>query len=157
MARARVADSVSYFERRSIPEPNTGCWLWLGAAQWSGYGVIRTRQKTARAHRAAYEAATGNRLPSSIDVCHRCDNPACVNPDHLFAGSRTDNMRDCSNKGRLRLPTLIGEACPAAKLSSADVLAIRTDSRSQRVLGRLYGVDKGTIAAIRNRTTWRHL
>lgn len=148
---------TSYFYDRSIPEPNTGCWLWLGAVSLNGYGVIRKDGKAQRAHRASYFAATGVQLSSGIDVCHRCDTRCCVNADHLFPGTRKDNMRDCANKGRIRLPNLSGEDCPASRLTAAEVLRIRQDARSNRQIAINYGVDKGTIAGIKNRTTWKSL
>lgn len=147
---------TEFFLSRSIPEPNSGCWIWAGAMSWNGYGAVRAGNRTTRAHRASYLAAHGFQdLPRSIDVCHRCDNRCCVNPDHLFIGSRASNMRDASEKGRVRPPALAGEACPAAKLTADQVRSIRNDKRSQRELGRVYGVDKGTIAGIRKGLTWR--
>ena len=146
---------LSYFLERSSPEPNSGCWIWMHARNWKGYGVIRTGGKTVRAHRVAYECATGKRAPQQADVCHRCDNPTCVNPGHLFVGSRSDNMKDCSAKGRLLTPFLKGEECPASKLTAEQVRSIRRDNRSQRKIASTYGVDKGTIAHIKNGKTWR--
>ena len=75
-----------------IPEPNTGCWLWLGFISPDGYG-------TRLAHRRAWELARGP-IPDGMLVCHRCDVRHCVNPDHLFLGTHLDNMRDMIRKGR---------------------------------------------------------
>ncbi|MBY8918785.1 HNH endonuclease [Nitratireductor sp. L1-7-SE] len=150
--------TLAYFEERSIPEPNSGCWIWLGALhKRHGYGAVRAYGSTTRAHRLCFEVTSGQKLPSSIDVCHTCDVRCCVNPDHLFMGTRTDNMQDCSAKGRIVVPELRGESCPAAKLTEAQVLAIRADPRSQRAIAIAYGVDKGTIAHIKHRKTWRHI
>ena len=150
--------TIQYFEERSSPEPNSGCWLWLGAIQRNGYGVIRFGGSNRRAHRACWEVAHGVTLSRQIDVCHRCDTRSCVNPDHLFAGTRVENMQDCIRKGRFSpIPVLSGEASPSARLSEADVLAIRADSRSQRVIAAAFGVDKGTIAHIKHRKTWRQI
>lgn len=148
--------TVNYFFERSIPEPNSGCWIWLRAhSEINGYGVVRTEKRTTRAHRLAYQVAFGVIVPRYLDVCHHCDVRCCVNPDHLFVGTRTDNMRDCANKGRIKVPRLEGDNSPNSKLNSCQVLAIRADARSQRAIARHYGVDKGTIAAIRKRSTWR--
>jgi hypothetical protein len=142
---------------RSMPEPNSGCWIWLGAIRSNGYGAINIEKKTRSAHRLAYEIANKKSVPSNLDVCHRCDVRACINPDHLFVGTRKDNMVDCANKGRNFVPLLRGEESPNSKLTVRQVLAIRKDSRSIRALGRAYGVDRGTIASIVHRKTWRHI
>jgi hypothetical protein len=146
--------TVAYFRERSLVDPETGCWLWLCAAGSNGYGAVSYRGRRAIAHRVAYQVATGREVPRGIDVCHHCDVRRCVNPDHLFEGTRADNMADCAKKGRIRTPTGSGEACPAAKLTAEQVRAIRADSRSGRELGRVYGVDKGTIQHIRAGRTW---
>lgn len=147
--------TLAYFRERSVVDPTTACWVWTGAAGWNGYGAMSYGGRRATTHRVAYQVATGRRLPSGVDVCHRCDVRACVNPDHLFEGSRADNMADCSRKGRIRTPMLRGEDCPAAKLTAAQVRAIRVDPRSNRATARAYGVDKGTISGIRRGFTWR--
>lgn len=77
------------------------CWIWTGLLQKSGYGVIKRKQKAVRAHRAAYELYVGP-IPTGLHVLHRCDNPPCVNPQHLFLGTHVDNMRDMEKKGRAK-------------------------------------------------------
>lgn len=150
--------TVSYFLDRSVTEPNSGCWLWDGAIDARhGYGAIRYKRKTARAHRKSYEIANNCSVLPGVDVCHRCDVRCCVNPDHLFVGTRADNMRDCSRKGRIKIPGFAGEQLPQAVLKESQVIAIRLSTQSQRSLARQYGVDKGTIAQIIHRKTWRHI
>lgn len=76
------------------------CWLWMGARQVSGHGVLGIRgSKLGRAHRVSYELCIGP-IPPGMSVCHRCDNPPCVRPDHLFLGSQADNIADMKAKGR---------------------------------------------------------
>lgn len=101
-------------EALSIPEPNTGCWLWLGAIHRDGYGVLcaggGNRPPILRAHRASYAQKNGP-IPDGLFVCHKCDNPLCVNPAHLFLGTHRDNMRDMVAKGR----STFGDKNPSAK------------------------------------------
>ena len=80
-------------------DPGTGCWPWLGCLTGGGYGQIRNSGRYQQAHRAAWELKYGP-IPEGLVVCHRCDNPRCVRPDHLFLGTATDNMRDMYSKGR---------------------------------------------------------
>jgi hypothetical protein len=96
--------SPAWWEAMTIPEPNSGCLLWLGYACPQGYGRVSVRGKRNRsctAHRAAYECAHGP-FDESLTVCHSCDTPLCVNPDHLFIGTQKENLRDMRAKGRAR-------------------------------------------------------
>jgi hypothetical protein len=94
-------------------------------------------------------------IPKGMDVLHRCDNPPCINPEHLFLGTQADNNADRDAKGRCRVAH--GEKQHAAKLTQAQVLAIREDRRSQRKIAAAYHVNQGTISSIKLRKTWRHV
>lgn len=138
--------------RRFLSKVRTGenCWEWIGAIGTHGYGRFGVDNKTVQAHRFMFELVY-SRIPfSEIDVCHRCDNKKCVRPDHLFLGTRKDNMRDCSEKKRNRF----GESHPSARLSAAQVVEIReqyaSGNTSQAELGRRYGVDSSNISRIVN-------
>ncbi len=140
----------------TIPEPNSGCWLWLGPAQNMGYGVVNYQRKAHLAHRIAYEITNGP-IPEGMEICHRCDVPLCVNPDHLFMGSHAENMGDCRKKGRIRIPGFQGSAHGNAKLSESDVRAIRADGRSLNFLAAKYKISKTTVSEIKSRKSWTHI
>lgn len=94
--------AVARFEAKYIPEPNSGCWLWLGPVKIGrrqGYGQFTLEGKTVGAHRAAWRLFRGT-IPDGLFVCHKCDVRTCVNPDHLFLGTHVDNMVDMESKGR---------------------------------------------------------
>lgn len=139
-------------EDSSIPEPNSGCWLWNKDAYSTGYGRFYDRELKGRqqllAHRVSYEANIGP-LSRRDCICHKCDNPICVNPDHLFKGTHADNMRDCSAKGRAKVPRLMGSDHPQSKLQDNDIIAIRRDRRSLRLIAKEYQVSRASISNIK--------
>lgn len=88
-------------------EVEGGCWEWQGARSHSGtgYGQVRVGLKILSAHRVAWELATGRPIPTGLFICHSCDNRSCINPSHLFLGTRSDNMKDAYAKGRIAMPS----------------------------------------------------
>ncbi|MEN5115875.1 HNH endonuclease signature motif containing protein [Luteimonas sp. TWI662] len=87
-------------QERSIPVPEAGCWLWTRSVGSNGYGRDSTgKHSYVEAHRSSFIAFKGQ-IPDGLCVCHRCDTPSCVNPDHLFLGTRSENLRDAYRKGR---------------------------------------------------------
>lgn len=95
-----MTDLRQRFERKIIGEPNTGCWLWLGALDACGYGRIAVSGKNQTAHRVSWEMAFGQ-IPAGLHVLHKCDVRCCVNPSHLFVGSHRENMQDAQRKGKM--------------------------------------------------------
>lgn len=133
------------------------CWEWTAALSSTGYGQIGVNRKLIFAHRFSYVLHYGN-IPEGLFVLHKCDNPKCVNPDHLFAGTQTDNMQDCSKKGRHAHTSTKGEKCGASKLKEKDVIEIRSMGHmGSYKLSAIYNVAQCTIRRILARTTWRHI
>lgn len=137
------------------------CWEWTASRLPRGYGLIKRNRsdpkgRNAYAHRVSWEIHYGE-VPDGKCVLHECDNPGCVNPDHLFIGTDKDNMRDCAQKGRLGGCSLMnwkGERSPVAKLTNYAVRDIRKSRKSLSVLALKYGVTKGTIWKVKTGLTW---
>ena len=142
------------FERFVSPEPNTGCWLWTGAHDASGYGHFGVASSTPnRAHRVAYRLYCGEIPPGAI-VRHKCDTPACVNPNHLLLGSSADNASDRSERGR----TAVGERNGKSKLTPELVRKIRgMTNLSERAIAAQIGVHRGAVSAVLSGRTWGHV
>lgn len=151
--REMAARFWSKVDRSGGPD---ACWLWIGSRNWQGRGLFWFGKLPLNAPRVMWELTKGQPLPEM--VCHRCDNPTCVNPDHLFAGTHADNMRDRSDKMR----HAHGERHGCAKLTEDDVAEIRRSYISgspefgQHVLARRYGVHPATIRRVVSGKTWRH-
>jgi len=99
-APIKINTLENIFER-CTPEPNSGCWLWLGTLSPRGYGQLTGDNRTAYpVHRRAYELKHNCTIPKGIYACHKCDVRLCANPDHIFLGTQSDNITDCARKGR---------------------------------------------------------
>ena len=147
------------FKEKFIKLNSGSCWIWQGAKQSYGHGLFRVggrKGKLERAHRVAWELTYGP-VPDGVWVLHKCDNGACVNPDHLYLGDHKKNMQDMVDKGRSKLCGPKGENSHLHKLTAKDVLAIRASFTSGVMLANQYGVTKANISAIRNRKSWRSL
>jgi len=153
--------TLTDFMRHVEFEPNTGCWLWSGAPGAGGYGVIRHDRRYQKAHRVSWALHNGFMPPRTVKVCHHCDTPACVNPDHLWLGSQADNVADMMAKGRHRSVPRFGDDNPMAALNGDQVWeirhALRTGKWSQAAIARSYGVSKMTVCRISNWQTWPHI
>lgn len=137
-------------------EPDV-CWPFTGGKN-KGYGQIKKLVNGVwvqyGAHRAAYECVYGE-LARGLEVDHTCNNPACCNPKHLQAVSRSENMKLIFKRGRGRFATGFGASNPRAKLTRQDVADILADPRSSRALAAVYGCDKATILRVRSGKTYR--
>ena len=137
---------MSSFEERN------GCWLWDGDLKESGYGLFCAFGKKWAAHRASWMLFRGP-IPDGLHVLHRCDVRNCVNPDHLWLGTHSENMQDMTAKGRRRGPA--GEAATWAILDEAKVREILASDEPGAALARRFGVGSTTIYAVRNGRTWK--
>lgn len=143
-----------WFWSRVEAEPNTGCLLWMGMRHVGNYGRVRLNGRLELAHRVAYQLVVGP-IPAGLNVLHRCDNPPCCNPAHLFVGTQLDNVRDRDLKGR----QAHGERSGAARLTAEQVRAIRERYAREPVgahaLAREYGVHPSVISCLVSGKTWR--
>lgn len=135
---------------KHVAARDNSCWQWMGYTNPKGYGRMWLNGKLHMAHRASYILNNGH-IPDGMHVLHRCDNPSCVNPAHLFIGSNDDNVKDKMTKGRHRPIALFGSANPATKLTDEQVRAIRTEREKGQLvseIARVYGVSNSLISLI---------
>ncbi len=142
------------FDAKWTPEPFSGCWLWTNVLNSRGYGNLVFNDKQYRAHRVSWELHRGA-IPKGMCVCHSCDTPPCVNPDHLWLGTHLDNALDKTRKGRHRATP--GERHGMSKLTAQQVIFIRSSSKSNKELAAMFGVLGANVSHIRHRRSWRHL
>lgn len=146
------ARAIARFEASYVPEPNTGCWLWLGGHTPAGYGQIWYSGRQGYAHRFAYELFRGP-IPSGYDIDHLCRQRACVNPAHLEPVTHLVNVR----RGLVGQGCTRGESSATSKLTAAQVQTIRQDSRSNEAVARVFGVSSAAIQKIRSGKGWQWL
>lgn len=155
-AAPHYANPSDAFEARTVKDLATGCLLWVGSHDEKGYGQLRINRKIVKAHRFSWKAAHGD-IPDGMLVLHRCDNPPCVNPSHLFLGTHTDNSHDMDAKGRRVNNQAKGAMCHAAKLTDEDIVAIRSDTRRQVDIAADYGVTQSNVSKIKLKQAWAHV
>ena len=136
-----------------MPEPNSGCQLWLGSVKRTGYGTVKSKaQGQLLTHRAAWQVAFGP-IPHGMHVLHKCDVRSCVNPAHLSLGTNLQNIADKVAKGRQCRGAMNGNAL----LTDDIVRAIRRDPCNNREAARIYGVSYYTIWDVRTGRSWKHV
>ncbi len=148
---------IEFFHDRVMVDPKTNCWVWMMCRNKRGYGYFRTEGKNKQAHRGAWETAFGP-IPEGMFVCHKCDNPPCCNPEHLFLGTPQDNSTDMVSKQR-QAPQ-IGALNGNTELKEHDVSIIKMLlplGVKQRHLAQLYGVSRSNIANISTGVSWTHV
>ncbi len=156
---SEMGSVTSRFNERWMPEPYSGCWLWMGTIHYKGYGVIyvgfkNNRPKWEQSHRVSWEIHRGT-IPAGMCVLHRCDTRSCVNPNHLFIGTKTDNNLDRDNKGRHI--ALRGENHGMSKLTDAQILSIRSDPRPHKLIAAEHGIFYTSVSKIKRRIAWAHV
>lgn len=143
-------------------DKSDGCWLWTGKSlNKKGYGQIQIGGQGTKhilAHRLSYEIHCGP-IPDGMVVMHSCDNPGCVNPDHLSLGTQSQNILDAFARGRKNAipPHVFGEKCGASKLTEAQAIDVIKSSEPMKILAARFGVSNSAIERIKNGKTWRHL
>lgn len=133
-----------------------GCWEWKGFRLKTGYGKFSYKRKSYLAHRISWYLFNGP-IPDYLCVCHKCDNPPCINPEHLFLGTQVDNIQDMIKKNRRDFK---GENAPYRKLSSNQVLKIREliqNGVKQKEICRIFDITQGHVASIKYRRCWKEL
>lgn len=133
----------------------SGCRVWSKSKNSYGYGKVADgRGSWMLAHRASWIAHYGE-IPEGLSVCHHCDNPACIEPSHLFLGTHAENMRDMKRKGRASSPR--GEDRKNAKITECDVRRIRSSAEKTRDIARELGISVQMVTRIRRRASWAHV
>ena len=127
------------------------CWEWIGAKNSEGYGYIWTGKQT-RVHRMSYELFNGD-VEQNLVVCHKCDNPSCLNPGHLFLGTKADNNLDRASKSRNRNQN--GELNSSSKLTSIEVIEIYNSNLSYKEIANIYNISRQTVGLIKNKKRWK--
>lgn len=147
---------------KTYPEPNTGCWLWSGMLNVSGYGIMKASSlpqfKTALTHRISYFLHKGD-FNYNLHVLHTCDNPSCVNPYHLFLGTHQDNMDDRKRKNRTNRIAPKGSQCGRSKVNENIVHKIRAlyPTLTQYEIAEAFNLNQATVSYIISRKTWKHI
>lgn len=127
-------------------QKTSSCWLWIGGKDGRGYGTFRIKNKILKAHRLSFYFYKGKIL-KGLHVLHKCDNPPCVNPKHLFTGTHQENMADRNKKGRARFGN--------NKITSFQANLIRNDKRKQKEIAIAYGIDQSEVSNIKNNKVWK--
>lgn len=144
---------------RQVTKTDADCWEWTGTRNNRGYGVITVNRRRVYVHRLSLEGALGRPLGDGMEAAHRCDNPPCCNPAHLFEATHRENMLDSSAKGRACGGVAIGEEHPNALLTDTAVREIRQQRGHETgpMLAARFGVSESAIYAVWSGRLWGHV
>jgi len=162
--RRRWGDPIKRFWSRVDKSAGPdGCWFWTASRGHGGYGAVWWNGCMTSAHRVAYRVAVGE-IPSGMCVLHKCDNPLCVNPEHLFFGTQQDNLSDMTSKGRQAVGASVvtrrGEECNFSKLTAPQVQEIRrldSSGVSSADISSKFGISRKYIWRIVSKKSWTHV
>lgn len=160
MAKAgeKVTDSdIERFNSHVVANKENGCWEWFGSRSRKGYGFIRHKKRLWQTHRFVWFALHGD-IPSGMYICHKCDNPRCCNPEHLFLGTSSENAKDAFSKNR-RIARR-GELNGGSKLNDAkvrEILSMLKSGEKKRTIARRFGIGVDTIILINLGRRWAHV
>ena len=150
-------DVMKRFENFIIPITESGCWIWTGGSDKRGYGKFWMGDRYESSHRASYLLHKGL-IPDDKLILHKCDIPACVNPEHLYCGTYSENTRDAIKRNRYnRFSRVRGENHGRAVLTEIQVIEILKSKERTADLSRKYNVNFMTISCIRKNKSWKHL
>lgn len=157
MHQDQIEAARRHFDQSWMPEPNSGCWLWLAGCSVCSNGrdlrpTLYVGRRVTKAHRFSWKVHRGA-IPSGMVVRHKCDVTLCVNPDHLKLGTQADNMRDMVDRGR----SLKGERSPRSKLSDEHVVEVFLAAGQHKDIAERYGISLTTVRHIKHRIRRRHL
>jgi hypothetical protein len=144
------------FISKYVKEPATGCWIWTACLSVDGYGAFPFRGKKVGAHRVSYIMNVGE-IPDGLCVLHKCDTPTCVNPEHLFLGTKKDNAHDAMAKGR----NVKGVTHGGTHLTEQNIREIRSllshGAITQKQIADMYNLHRKTLSCIKTRKSWAHI
>lgn len=151
-------EDIERFKRSFSIDAETGCWNWICQMRANGYGCFRVDGNTKQAHRISLEIANNQPIPVGMWALHKCDNRRCVNPDHLYLGTGTENNLDAYSRGRRSPSRKCGEIASNVKVTAHEAMCIRKHADvPSRVWAELFGISQSAVRKIRSGINWKDL
>ena len=151
MPQHYCSDECRFMSFVELPVDLSQCWIWNGAFHGKEYGHFKYKYRVEKAHRMSFRLF--KREPGALHVLHKCDNPKCVNPEHLFLGTNDDNLQDRQRKQRQAR----GESHSRAKINAMQAIEIRNSTLPRKELAKKYGLTINGVNAIISRRSWKHV